>query len=233
MSRAVKGRRSFDASLPGELRDAFEVQVEQPPGIDELRRKTEPVSLRPSRHEARRINVLIPGIDLRGFFGGYIGIFNLARKLARRSTVRLVCFEQGIERLPLDWRGQVERFSGLEGLFEEVEISAQPASDEELPVSPGDRFIATTWWSAHIANAATRELGQERFLYLVQDYEPLFYPMSTWNALAEQTYSFPHYALFSTEFLREYFRERRLGVFGDGEAGLEASAYFRNAITPV
>jgi Glycosyl transferase family 2 len=234
MSRTDKGRRSFDAQIPEEIRDAIEVQVSEPPGIEELRRKTEPLALRPSAGETARINVLIPGIDLRGFFGGYIGVFNLARKLGRHFPVRLVCFERDLEHLPPNWRSEVEHFSGLDGLWDEVELTAEPAAGGELAVSPEDRFVATTWWSAHIANAAARELGRDRFLYLVQDYEPLFYPMSTWNALAEQTYSFPHQALFSTEFLREFFRSRRLGVFADGEdAGLDASAYFRNAITPV
>jgi hypothetical protein len=58
--------------------------------------------------------------------------------------------------------------------------------------------------------------------------------MGTWHTLAEQTYSFPHHALFSTEFLREFFRARGLGVFAEGEAaGAERSTFFRNAITPV
>jgi hypothetical protein len=234
MSRTDKGRRSFDASMPEPIRDAMEVQIEQPPGIAELRQKTEPLELRTDPRQPARINVLIPGIDLRGFFGGYIGVFNLARKLSRGTAVRLVCFERGLDHLPDDWRLQVEGFSGLDGLFDEVEITADPADGDALAVSPEDRFVATTWWSAHVADAATRELGRDRFLYLVQDYEPLFYPMSTWNALAEQTYEFSHDALFSTELLREFFRQRRLGVFAAGdEPGLAASAHFRNAITPV
>jgi WsaF, C-terminal domain/WsaF, N-terminal domain/Glycosyl transferase family 2 len=235
MSRTDRGRRSFDASLPEALRDEFEVQVEEPPGIEELRRKTEPFALDVRAGEPSRINLLIPGVDLRGFFGGYIGIFNLARKLAgRHPAVRLVCFERDFEHLPPDWRRQVERFSGLAGLFDAVEITDAPAAGDKLAVSGDDRFVATTWWSAHIATATARELGRERFLYLVQDYEPLFYPMGTWHTLAEQTYSFPHHALFSTEFLREFFRTRGLGVFAEGEAaGAERSTFFRNAITPV
>jgi glycosyltransferase involved in cell wall biosynthesis len=235
MSRTDRGRRSFDASVPEALRDEFEVQVEEPPGIEELRRKTELFGLDVRAGEPSRINVLIPGVDLRGFFGGYIGIFNLARKLAaQHPAVRLVCFERDFEHLPSDWRRQIEGFSGLDGLWESVEITDAPAAVGKLGVSGDDQFVATTWWSAHIANAATRELGRERFLYMVQDYEPLFYPMGTWHTLAEQTYSFSHYALFSTEFLREFFRAQGLGVFADGEpAGAERSTFFRNAITPV
>jgi glycosyltransferase involved in cell wall biosynthesis len=235
LSRTDRGRRSFDASLPDPLRDAVEVQVSDPPGISELRRKTEPLALRVSGSAPQRVNVLIPGIDLRGFFAGYIGIFNLARKLRRRTgRVRLVCFERDLDLLPRDWRARVESFSGLEGLFDEVEVTGDPASGKQLEVSPSDRFVATTWWSAHVAHAASRELDRSRFVYLVQDYEPLFYPMGTWHALAEQTYGFDHYALFSTNLLREFFRERRMGVFAAGEReGLDSSVAFRNAITPI
>jgi hypothetical protein len=53
-------------------------------------------------------------------------------------------------------------------------------------------------------------------------------------AIADQTYSFPHFAVFSSEFLREFFRRRALGVFAAGqEAGERESISFQNAITPV
>jgi hypothetical protein len=232
--RTRMGRR-FDANMPQSIRDALEVQPEAPPGIGELRHKTRPLRLDVSDREPTRINVLIPGIDVRGFFGGYIGIFNLTRRLrVRGASVRLVCFERGNEHLPPGWRDEIERFSGLAGFFDEVEVETAPAAGDRIAVSPQDRFVATTWWSAHIADAAVRELGRERFLYLIQDYEPLFYPMGTWHALAEQTYSFPHFALFSTDLLREFFRSQRLGVFSDPDAdGVTTSVAFENAITPV
>ena len=101
-----------------------------------------------------------------------------------------------------------------------------------LSVNPADRFIATTWWTAHVAHRATQELGGDRFVYLIQECEPLTMPMGSEAALARQSYDFPHYALFSTELLRDYFRRHRLGVFAaaDGDAD---SAAFENAITPV
>jgi hypothetical protein len=229
--------RDLDARIPDAIRDALEPRLQPPPGIAELRRKTEPLKLDVCDGERPRVNVLIPGIDLRGFFGGYIGIFNLARRLRLEGfRVRIVCFElpNDARRLPSDWRAQVERFSGLEGTFDRVDVDAGPAEDQPLRVSPRDRFVATTWWSAHVAAAASRALGRERFLYVVQDYEPLFYPMGTWHALAEQSYDFPHYALFSSDLLRGYFRERKLGVYAAGaEDGNASSAAFSNAITPV
>jgi hypothetical protein len=157
----------------------------------------------------------------------------LTRKLSSEGRrARLVCFEWGSGSLPPDWQRMVEGYSGLGGLFDDVEVVFPTDRGRRLRVNPADRFVATTWWSAHLADHASRELGRERFLYLIQDYEPLFYPWGTWHALAEQSYDFSHSALFSTEFLEEYFRERKLGVFANGD-GARRAASFRNAITPI
>src|SRR5699024_1364976 len=90
-----------------------------------------------------------------------------------------------------------------------------------LEVSREDRWIATTWWTAHVARAAT----DDPFVYLVQEYEPFTFPAGTWGALAEQSYRFPHHALYSTELLRDWFTAE--GLAPDGALA------FRNAITPV
>jgi hypothetical protein len=179
-----------------------------------------------------RVNLLLPTIDLDHLFGGYIAKFNLARRLAERGArVRLVTVDP-TPPLPPAWRAQVEAYEGLRGVFDRVEVAFGRESPGGIEVSRDDRFVATTWWSAHVAEDARRRLGLERFLYLIQEYEPFTFPMSTWGALAEQSYRFPHVALFSTELLRGFFRREQLGVFG-GPDGEEASLAFANAITPV
>ncbi len=130
--------------------------------------------------------------------------------------------------------GPVESYSGLGGLFDRVEVAFGRGRGLGSTVSPADRFIATTWWTAHIAAAATRALSGHRFVYLIQEYEPFTFPMGTYAALAEESYRFPHFALFSTELLRDYFRRHRIGVFAAGVAeGDDRSASFQNAITDV
>ena len=103
-----------------------------------------------------------------------------------------------------------------------------------VEVSRSDRFIASTWWSAHVAASAVRALGGGRFVYLIQEYEPFTYPMGTFAALATDSYRFPHHALFSTELLRDYFRRHGIGVYAAGAAaGDRESASFQNAITAI
>jgi glycosyltransferase involved in cell wall biosynthesis len=206
----------------------------QPQGpVRVISEKIAPLTLSPRDDAPARVNLLIPTIDLEHLFGGYIAKFNLARRLAERGArVRIVTVDP-VPPLPPTWRGHVEAYAGLAGLFDRVEVAFARES-RGLEVSREDRFIATTWWSAHVAAAAVRDLGAERFLYLIQEYEPFTFPMGAFAALASESYRFPHVALFSTELLRDYFRRHGLGVYADGtEAGDAASAAFKNAITPI
>lgn len=185
---------------------------------------------------APRVNVLIPRFDLEHFFAGYIGKLNLALRLARRGHRVRVLVTDGAALLPGDLERAgvaVEAYEGLAGFFEAVEVedARGPAGVE---VSAADRFVATTWWTAHLADAAARTVGAPGFLYLVQEHEPFTFPHGSWAALAEQSYRFPHTALFSTELLRDWFRRERIGVYAGGEAaGDERSAAFQNAISAV
>jgi glycosyltransferase involved in cell wall biosynthesis len=183
--------------------------------------------------EPARINILIPTIDLRHFFGGYIAKFNLAAKLAAAGErVRIVTVDP-VGALPAEWRATIESYSGLHGLFERVEVVFGRESSA-IAVAHGDRFVASTWWTAHIADHATRAAGSDRFLYLIQEYEPFTFPMGTYAALSAESYGFPHFALFSSELLRDYFRRHRIGVFAAGlDSGDKASASFQNAITAI
>ncbi len=214
---------------------------ESPPARGELperaraiHEKIAPLHVAPSDAENERINLLIPTIDLSYIFGGYIGKFNLARALAERGhRVRIVIVDY-CDYLPSLWAAQISKYQGLERLFERVEVAYAFDRSKPLPVNPRDRWIATTWWTAHIAHDACRRLGSGDFLYLIQEFEPFTFEMGSFFALASQSYTFPHTALFSTELLRGYFRDNRLGVFAaDIAHGEVRSLSFQNAITPI
>jgi len=200
----------------------------------DLEQRIEPLELTVDEGVPERVNLLIPTIDLKHLFGGYIAKYNLARKLAETGLrVRLVSVDP-TPALPRNWQAEVESYSGLSGTFERVEVAFARDRDRPLEVNPDDRFIATTWWTAHIANEAIGHTRRERFLYLIQEYEPFTFVMGSWAAAALSTYEFPHVALFSTELLRDFFASRGYGVFAAGrEEGERRSASFQNAITAV
>jgi GT2 family glycosyltransferase len=193
-----------------------------------------PLTLQVSSTCPRRINLLIPTINLKYVFGGYITKFNLARHLAENGySVRIIIVDR-CDYNPELWRQQLQAYQGLAKFIDVVELTYMFDRSKALEVNPHDAFIATTWWTAHIAHRAVNDLGKERFLYLIQEYEPFTFPMGTFASLAEQTYVFSHYAIFSTELLRDYFRRNAMGVFArGGEVGDRESISFQNTITSV
>lgn len=197
----------------------------------EVADKIAPLDLAVSDRAPARINLLIPTVDLQHFFGGYIAKLNLARRLAERGhRVRLLTVDP-VGPLAPNWKQELESYSGLTRFFERVEL-AFGRGPSPIEVSPVDGFIATTWWTAHIASDAVRTLDGGRFVYLIQEYEPFTFPMGTYAALAAQSYRFEHFAVFSTEFLQAYFREHRIGVYEHGvKRGDRDSLTFQNALT--
>ena len=203
------------------------------PSVRLISEKLQPLDVAVREDAPARVNILIPKIDLKHFFGGYIGKLNLARRLAERGArVRVVTVDP-VGPLPADWKNRVEAYAGLAGVFDQVEVTfAREAV--ALEVSRDDHFVATTWWTAHLAKAALDDLERQRFLYLIQEYEPFTFPMGSLAALAHESYALPHRALFSTELLREFFKQHGYGVYADGAtAGDAASVSFENAITDV
>ena len=195
--------------------------------------KIAPLELAVREGEPPRVNILLPTIDLEHFFGGYITKLNLARRLAERGARVRILTVDPVGVLPASWRRTLESYSGLSGLFERVEVEFGRES-QGIEMSRSDRFIATTWWTAHVAAHAVEELGGGRFLYLVQEYEPFTFPMGSYAALATDSYRLPHRALYSSELLRDYFRRHALGVYAEGvAAGDRDSAAFENAITAI
>ena len=239
--RAISAGRSrprassiYDASLPPPSSPRSASAAVDQPYVKHLALKVEPLQLSVSESSPKRVNILIPTIDLQHLFGGYIAKFNLARRLAERGhRTRLVTVDPAPQ-LPRDWRERVESFAGLGGLFDRVEVAFGRDRDAPLELNPDDALVATTWWTAHIAGRMLPSLARERFLYLIQEYEPYTFVMGSWAAAAKATYELPHTALFSTELLREFFAARGYGVFGAGrKEGERNSLSFQNAITEV
>ena len=190
-----------------------------------------PLTLAISQKQPRRVNLLLATIDFRYVFGGYIGMFNLALFLKRMGHQVRIVLTESVDYRPEEWRRQIQKFPGLESLFDDVEVAPRFDRTDPLPVNPDDSFVATSCWTAHVAHHAVRELGHERFVFMVQEYEPIFTSYNSINAIFRQAYDFPQYALFSTAILQDYFRAEKIGVYVDGEESGEAmSAVFHNAI---
>jgi hypothetical protein len=84
-----------------------------------------------------------------------------------------------------------------------------------LGVRADDVFVATFWTTAELVarlrrwQAATYGRAPDRFGYLIQDFEPGFYPSSALSELARATYRDPAgtIGVFNTALLRDYFHD--------------------------
>jgi glycosyltransferase involved in cell wall biosynthesis len=101
------------------------------------------------------------------------------------------------------------------------------ASDRNRPFGIGlhDTFLATAWWTAHPARSMARFTKSERILYLIQDFEPLFYGASENWAEAGATYDFDHVPIINTSLLRDHLVANRIGRFENSEFGRAALVF--------
>jgi hypothetical protein len=94
-------------------------------------------------------------------------------------------------------------------------LSLEPPS---IPVGRRDVFVATFWPTALFAietrawQAATYATAPRSFAYVIQDFEPGFYPRSTQQILAQATYEAPKstIAIFNTNVLQRAFHDQGL-----------------------
>jgi hypothetical protein len=177
-----------------------------------------PIACRCSAFTSPRLNLLVPSLAIQHLFGGIATALSLFDALAAQAgldNLRLVVTDQH------KFRHEDNRFSGWEIRAMEAEdgpgrsiVTVGDRYGKTLAVGPHDRFMATAWWTAVSARAiqdwqaAAYQLpAAVPWLYLIQDYEPGFYPWSSRYALAEATYHQPErlIAVFNSSILKGFF----------------------------
>ncbi|HEX5492941.1 MAG TPA: glycosyltransferase, partial [Mycobacteriales bacterium] len=152
--------------------------------------------------DVRTVNWFIPGID-SPFYGGINTALRIADKLARDHGVRnrFVAFCAPNEMfIRSALAAAMPALADSEIAFYDLD---DPASLDAVP--PADVSVATLWTTAY---SVSRFTHTKRKFYLVQDFEPGFYPAGTVYALAEETYRLGLYGLCNTDnLLRTYTGE--------------------------
>jgi glycosyltransferase involved in cell wall biosynthesis len=145
----------------------------------------------------KTVNWFFPELD-SPFYGGINTALRIADHLAR---------VHGVENRFVLWAHPNDGFhrSAIAAAFPTL-ADAPIYYDLSLRAAAGipacDVSISTLWVtafvSAHFANA-------RRKFYLIQDFEPMFYPAGTMYALAEESYRLDHYGLCNTENLLQLY----------------------------
>ncbi|MBW0158227.1 glycosyltransferase [Sedimentimonas flavescens] len=171
------------------------------------------------------IVVLVPTLNPTEIFAGIVTALDIAIGLAERGlTVRLVATDLPMAAPAASRAFVLNRMSAAgqaSGAAERISLhcGVQSAS---LPLHRGDRFLATAWWTAHVADRLIRQHGflHHRFHYLIQDYEPNFYAWGPEYADALASYGLNFAPIFNTTLLRDYFQQE-----GFAFAGRQALAF--------
>lgn len=220
LKRLLKNQRlkSYLRNIYLESQTEVKIGSDIPPsnlGIPEIGTLT----ARESQFEPFRLNLLVPALSSKHVFGGIATALKFFEELGKEhENLRIILTDEAIftpeDNIDYkDWS-----ILSLEARDQPGKCVV-PAADrygKTLSVGQNDYFIATAWWTSILAKslqskqAAIYDLNcARRYIYLIQDFEPGFYPWSSRYALAESTYMNTSglVAVFNTSTLKNYFEE--------------------------
>ncbi|CCB65063.1 glycosyltransferase [Hyphomicrobium sp. MC1] len=172
------------------------------------------------------LNVLVPGLARKNLSGGPNTAIILACQLARAGAkIRLISTQAPIDSdAELFWK-HAALLHGHDPRSYNIELVDATTPNQPVTIGFNDIFLATAWWTAQAAKYAVLHLRHKKFVYLIQDYEPLLHQASTEQALASETYGLDHLPVINTTLLRDYLIENRIGLFAQGEFAARAIAF--------
>jgi O-antigen biosynthesis protein len=160
-----------------------------------------------------RLNVILPFISEHWTFGGIATALRLFERLATEfDTCRIIVMYENQSQVDASrWPGWVQDL----GDVAPRSLAYLAHKNASLAICEQDFFLATFWSTAVCARLLVAEQARlfaqrrRRFVYLLQDYEPGFYPASANSVVAESTYDDRDgtIAVFNSRPLAEYFWE--------------------------
>ena len=165
-----------------------------------------------------RLNLVLPTVDAARTFGGIQTALDLFEAMGADVTDRrIVSLGAGgavANQAIAAYRPVSAEMDPAEAL--QVVSLGQPGAS--LAVRADDVFVATFWTTAEFIGrirrwqAATYGSAPDRFGYVVQDFEPGFYPWSAQWMLARSTYADAGetIGIFNTSVLRDYFHSSEI-----------------------
>lgn len=165
--------------------------------------------------EQMRINILVPTLRKNQVFGGISTAMKFFTALCEDHDVkkRIITTDSDVHLEDIQGYRDAEIISMEKDSKKSFQIvGCNDRSVTALPVRRNDVFIATSWWSAYILMSLIQWQNEafktkHQLIYLIQDYEPGFYPWSSRYLLADSTYQneVSTIAVFNTKLLKEYF----------------------------
>ncbi len=200
-------RRTLKRTLPGNVKGLAQPLrdfILGPAIEDEVLR---PITFERDRSTRLRLNFVLPSLDRAKAFGGVMtGVelfLELGETLARTHQVDLRVVTEN----------PVAPEQSVIG-SDQAEEHCLQANENRLPVRSSDLFLVYNWWIALNlepvlrAQAETFGVPPRPKLYLIQEYEPHFYPFSSAHMLSLQAFNgdWPIWGIFNSSELHGYYK---------------------------
>ncbi len=172
--------------------------------------------------------LLLPTLDQRSFYGGTATALFVAARLALKTNRKLKI----VQTLKTGHATKLAEFlnTNTSSSFTDNDIKVISVADRRhniygyLSMLPDDIFIASAWWDAYLLDQLPLS---NKFIYLVQDFEPIFYNNSDNYILSESTYRKDSFVpLCNTKLMSDFMKERK---YNDSFAA--GAPYFEPAVS--
>ncbi|PID30818.1 hypothetical protein CSA80_03570 [Candidatus Saccharibacteria bacterium] len=171
--------------------------------------------------------LLIPSLDGSSFYGGTATALIVAAKMAA-ALGRPLRIVQTLKTGKPTGIVTFLQSAGVKINASNVHVSS--VADRRynfygyLPTHKDDVYVASAWWDAYLINQLPLT---KKFVYLVQDFEPVFYNNSDLYVLAESTYQMDSFVpLCNTKLIYDFMRQRNYPPFSK-----KSAAYFEPAVS--
>jgi hypothetical protein len=208
LTALVRGVRTFIAGVPRPAVTAPRAPATDPM-IPELRR----IDPRPIPDVAWRFNLFLPSVDVGATFGGPRTALDVFDAIVPTGVPRRIVTHVPPKAIPAVL-GDYEPATAHDERVLDRSLVTLEAATPALAVGRRDVFV-TTFWNTADAAFLVREWQRRQYgecppflAYVIQDFEPGFYPWSAQHLLARATYGHPDetIAIFNSSLLRDYFR---------------------------
>lgn len=181
------------------------------PGVTPLNPAMPAVGSTPS------VTLLIPSLDNKSFYGGTATAIIIAAKLALKTNRQLRIFETTKPGTKAPLTPLFKRY-GIPMNADDVSLTDVSGRTHNIygyiPMHADDIFVASAWWDAKVIQDLPRA---KKFLYLIQDFEPIFYENSDRYVMAESTYKRDDFVpLCNTKLMFDFMSDRHYPAMRDG-----------------
>ena len=161
------------------------------------------------------LNIMLPNITQLKT-GGPNTAVQIAYQIASAGIpVRLVSMNAS-EVIEPDWLWtHLRTLVGSDVKFTNLSLGHCGAAEKPLRIGANDMFLATYWTTARAIACCLEHTNIKEFFYLIQDFEPAFFPWSSNYALALDTYGMNFRAIINEKSLADYFCRTGTGRFAD------------------